>query len=222
MSKWLELARREFSTTPVRPTDNTDERRPNFLTSVTSVSHPGESEKSESSNVSKSSGEIREYYLPDELNPATLTRTMPDDPALRGKVHRLFDQADELDRAGDEAGALRILDDIRQTIQNATAATAPDKASRNGEAGKYGVAPVSTQPRASNAEFSRNPVAVQTSGNVPAMPPPGEREAVREVGPCGLCGGGRFWVSRWGVVNCMTCHPPADGKLIERNISIHV
>lgn len=153
---------------------------------------------------------------------ATMTRTMPDDPAFRGKVHRLLDQANELDRAGDEAGAIRILDDIRQTIQNATVAQPSEETPRNGGAGKYGVAAVSTQPRARNAESSRNPVAVQTSGNVPAMPPPGERETVREVGPCGLCGGGRFWVSRWGVVNCMTCHPPADGKLIERNISIHV
>jgi len=47
-------------------------------------------------------------------------------------------------------------------------------------------------------------------------------EAVQVIGPCFVCGGGRFWVSRWGVVNCMACHPPADTKLIERCISIHV
>lgn len=49
-----------------------------------------------------------------------------------------------------------------------------------------------------------------------------DREAVQEVRPCFVCGGGRFWVSRWGVIVCERCHPPADPKLIERNISIHV
>lgn len=177
---------------------------------------------------------------------ATMTRTMPDDPVLRGQVHRLLDRADELDRAGDEAGALRILDDIRQTIQNATAATVPDKASRNDGAGKDEVSAVSTQPRASNAESPRKPVPVPVLGAGPAITPPSDRAdvvsgraailehdagmnrveaeaaAMHEVGPCYLCGGGRFWVSRWGVVNCATCHPPANTKLIERSISIHV
>ncbi|HOY67099.1 MAG TPA: hypothetical protein PLP29_09430 [Candidatus Ozemobacteraceae bacterium] len=48
------------------------------------------------------------------------------------------------------------------------------------------------------------------------------REAVAEVGPCFVCGGGRFWVSRWGVIVCERCHPPADPKLIERNITANV
>lgn len=256
MSKWLELARREFSVTPVRPTDNTDERSPNLLTSVTSVSHLGKSENSESSNVSngsKSPGQnpIFQAAATQEVNlewknPAILTADLPDDRALRDQVHRLLNQADELDRAGDEAGALRILDDMRQTIQNATAATVPDKASRNGGAGKDEVSAVSTSPRASNAKIPRMPVPAPVRGAGPAITPPSdhagvvseraailetdagmnrvdaEAAAVRAVGPCHVCGGGRFWVSRWGVVNCMTCHPPADGKLIERIISIHV
>lgn len=49
-----------------------------------------------------------------------------------------------------------------------------------------------------------------------------ERAAVAEVGPCFLCGGGRFWVSRWGVIVCERCHPPADTKLIERSITANV
>ncbi|HOT29022.1 MAG TPA: hypothetical protein PLU72_12625 [Candidatus Ozemobacteraceae bacterium] len=177
---------------------------------------------------------------------ATMTRTMTDDSVLRGQVHRLLDRADELDRAGDEAGALRILDDIRRTIQNATAATVPDKASRNDGAGKDEVSAVSTSPRASNAESPRKPVPVPVLGAGPAITPPSdhadvvseraamvetdagtnrvdaEAAAVRAVGPCHVCGGGRLWVSRWGVIVCERCHPPANSKLIERNISIHV
>lgn len=248
MGKWLELARREFSETSGRLTDNTDDRTPTALTSVTSVGLTGKTEKSESSNVSnvsKSSGEIRENHLPDELNPATMTRTMPDDPALRGKVHRLLDQADELDRAGDEAGALRILDDIRRTIQNASTATVPVKALQNSTARVDEVTAATTSPRPSNEEcgdIHEKPDPVLFPGSVPTITPPSdhadvvseraaileydagmnrataEREAVREVGPCYLCGGGRFWVSRWGVIVCERCHPAADTRLIERTI----
>ena len=154
------------------------------------------------------------------LSIATLTANLPDDPTLRSEVHRLLDRADELDRAGDEAGALRILDDIRQTIQNAMAATVPDKASRNDGAGKDEVSTVSTSPRASNAESPRKPVPAPVRGAGPAITPPSdhadvvseraailehdagmnrvdaEAAGVRAVGPCNVCGGGRFWVSR--------------------------
>ncbi|HEY9070539.1 MAG TPA: hypothetical protein VIV61_09775 [Candidatus Ozemobacteraceae bacterium] len=256
MSKWLERARREFSTTPVRPTDNTDERTPELLTSVTSVSHLGKSENSEPSNVSNGSNPSGQNPIFQATNtaagnlewknPAILMADLPDDRVLRDRVHRLLDRADELDRAGDEAGALHILDDIRRTIQNATAATVPDKASRNDGAGKDEVSAVSTSPRASNAESPRKPVPVPVLEAGPAITPPSdhadvvsERAAMVEtdagmnrvdaeaaaagaVGPCHVCGGGRFWVSRWGVIVCERCHPPADTKLIERNISIHV
>ena len=30
-------------------------------------------------------------------------------------------------------------------------------------------------------------------------------------GSCDLCGGEDFWTSRWGVVICRACHPPAPG-----------
>ena len=30
-------------------------------------------------------------------------------------------------------------------------------------------------------------------------------------GRCSMCRGEDFWTSRWGVVNCRTCHPPAPG-----------
>lgn len=45
-----------------------------------------------------------------------------------------------------------------------------------------------------------------------------EERAIRERGGCYLCGCLRFWVSRWGVINCMVCHPAPDAKLIERTI----
>lgn len=154
MSKWLELARRELSETPGRLTDNTDDRTPTLLTSVTSVGHTGETGKTESSivsNVSRSYGEIPENFFPDGLNPATLTAPLPDDPTLRAEVHRLLNAADELDRAGDEAGMVRILDDIRRTIQNATAAREAKEAPRTDRVGKDEVTAGTTSPRASNA-----------------------------------------------------------------------
>jgi len=252
MSKWLELARREFSETPGRLTDNTDDRTPTLLTSVTSVGHTGETGKSESSNVSnvsRSSGEIPENNFPDGLNPATLTADLPDDPTLRAEVHHLLDRADELDRAGDEAGMVRILDDIRRTIQNTTPAQEAVEASRNDRVGKDEVTAATTPYNAPNAKAgdnAGNAVPVRTCAADPTVSAPSdhselvteraaileydagmarataEREAVAEIGPCYLCGGGRFWVSRWGVIVCERCHPPADTKLIERNISIHV
>lgn len=47
-----------------------------------------------------------------------------------------------------------------------------------------------------------------------------ERDAAVEVGPCYACGGEQFWVSRWGVITCSRCHPPADHRLIERTITL--
>ncbi|HOY65491.1 MAG TPA: hypothetical protein PLP29_01305, partial [Candidatus Ozemobacteraceae bacterium] len=164
--------------------------------------------------------------FPDGLNPATLTADLPDDPTLRSEVHRLLDRADELDRAGDEVGMVRILDDIRRTIQNATPAQEAEEAPRTDRVGKDEVTAATTPYNAPNAKAGDNagnadPVPVRGAG--PAITPPSdhadvvseraailegdagmtrptaEREAVAAVGPCFVCGGGRFWVSRWGV-----------------------
>lgn len=86
------------------------------------------------------------------LSIATLTANLPDDPTLRAEVHRLLDAADELDRAGDEAGMVRILDDIRRTIQNPTPAREAVEAPQNGRVKIDEVAAATTSPRASNAK----------------------------------------------------------------------
>lgn len=49
-----------------------------------------------------------------------------------------------------------------------------------------------------------------------------EQGASEEIGPCYSCGGGRFWVSRWGVIVCERCHPPATPKMIERTITLSI
>ena len=49
---------------------------------------------------------------------------------------------------------------------------------------------------------------------------PAERAAAEEIGPCFQCGGGRFWVSKYGVIVCERCHPPATAKLVERTITL--
>lgn len=49
-----------------------------------------------------------------------------------------------------------------------------------------------------------------------------EQEAAEEIGPCYVCGSGRFWVSTYGVIVCERCHPPATPKLIERTITIDI
>lgn len=167
------------------------------------------------------------------------------DAALRNELHRLFDRADELDRAGDTRGMVSTLDDIRRLLQNTSTATTPDKAPRSGKAGIDEVAAATTSPRPSNEECAGipgKPDPVLFPGRVPAITPPSDHsddvseraavleydagmnrataewEAAREVGPCYACGGGRLWVSRWGVIVCERCHPPADTKLIERTI----
>lgn len=45
-----------------------------------------------------------------------------------------------------------------------------------------------------------------------------EAESLREVGPCFVCGGGRFWISRYGVIVCERCHPAADPRIVERTV----
>lgn len=47
-----------------------------------------------------------------------------------------------------------------------------------------------------------------------------EQSAAREIGPCFMCGGGRFWVGKWGVIVCERCHPAPFPKMIERTICI--
>ncbi len=185
----------------------------------------------------------------DTPNAADLTRDVPDNPELRAEIHRLLNQADELDRAGDTSGMVRILDDIERLIQKQTPSQAVVKAVRDGGVGKDEVTAATTPYNAPNAKAgdnAGNAVPVRTCAADPTVSAPSdhselvteraaileydagmarataEREAVAEIGPCYLCGGGRFWVSRWGVIVCERCHPPADTKLIERNISIHV
>jgi len=46
------------------------------------------------------------------------------------------------------------------------------------------------------------------------------QDAAQEVGPCFLCGGGRFWVSTFGVIVCERCHPPATPKIVARLIAL--
>ncbi len=167
------------------------------------------------------------------------------DAALRKELYRLFDRADELDQAGDTPGMLRILNDIRRVIQNASTATTAAKTPRNSTARVDEVAAATASPRPSNEEHGDipgKPDPVLFPGSVPAITPPfdhadvvservailehdagmnratAEQEAARAVGPCYSCGGGRFWVSRWGVIVCERCHPPADTRLIERTI----
>ncbi|HOY67098.1 MAG TPA: hypothetical protein PLP29_09425 [Candidatus Ozemobacteraceae bacterium] len=83
---------------------------------------------------------------------ATLTANLPEDPALRSEVHRLLDTADELDRAGDEPGMVRILDDIARLVRNSTAAREAGEAPRTGRVGKDEATAGTTSPRASNAK----------------------------------------------------------------------
>lgn len=45
-----------------------------------------------------------------------------------------------------------------------------------------------------------------------------ECDAAHEIGPCYLCGGGRFWVSTFGVIVCERCHPPVTPKIVARVI----
>ena len=140
---------------------------------------------------------------------------------------------------------LRILNDIRRVIQNASTATTAAKTPRNSTARVDEVAAATASPRPSNEErgdIPGKPDPVLFPGSVPAITPPSdhadvvseraailehdagmnrataEQEAARAVGPCYSCGGGRFWVSRWGVIVCERCHPPADTRLIERTI----
>ena len=47
---------------------------------------------------------------------ASMTAELPNDPALHAEVHRLLDQADVLDLAGDVQGMQRILADIKEMI----------------------------------------------------------------------------------------------------------
>lgn len=72
-------------------------------------------------------------------------------------MQRLVDVADELSRAGDEAGMIRILDDIRRMIQNATAAREAVEVPRADRMTVDEVAAATVQPGASNAESSRMP-----------------------------------------------------------------
>ncbi len=89
------------------------------------------------------------------LSIATLTADLPHEPTLWAKLHRLLDQADELDRAGDRDGMVRILDDIGRLISNSTPAQKAMEAPRTGKASYYGAAAATAQPRTSNAESSR-------------------------------------------------------------------
>jgi len=98
------------------------------------------------------------------LSIATLTANLPDDPTLRAEVHRLLNAADELDRAGDEAGMVRILDDIARLVRNSTAAREAGEAPRTGRVGKDEATAATTPPRASNAKSSGMPDSVLVRG----------------------------------------------------------
>lgn len=98
------------------------------------------------------------------LSIATLTANLPDDPTLRSEVHRLLDRADELDRAGDEVGMVRILDDIRRTIQNATPAQEAEEAPRTDRVGKDEVTAATAPYNAPNAKAGSN------AGNADPVP----------------------------------------------------
>lgn len=146
------------------------------------------------------------------------------DPNLRRKLHALFDRADELDRNGDIEGVVRVLGDVERLIQN-------------GYKGKdEGMAAV-IEPQGCNAKVGENasskPVVGlgahselvteraairEYSGGQPRDQ--AEQDAAQEVGPCFLCGGGRFWVSTFGVIVCERCHPPATPKLVARFITL--
>lgn len=103
------------------------------------------------------------------------------DAALRKELHPLFDRADELDRAGDTLGMIRILDDIRRTIQNASTAMAPNKVPQNNTARVDEVAAATTSPRPSNEEGGDIPGKshpVPFPGSVPTNTPPSDRADV--------------------------------------------
>ncbi len=182
--------------------------------------------------------------FPDGLNPAILAMDLPDDSILKSEVHRLLDFADELYRAGDRDGMVRKLDDIRRLIQKQPSSQTAQKAPRNGGVAIGEVTAATTQSLASNAKTRQNggnPVSVRAEQSVSAPSDhaellteraaireydggqprdQAERDAVQEVGPCFVCGGGRFWVSTFGVIVCERCHPPATPKLVERHLSI--
>ncbi len=77
-------------------------------------------------------------------------------------------------------------------------------------------APGMTPPDDLSELVTERAAIMEYSGGLDRMS--AEERAVRERGSCYLCGGGRFWVSRWGVIICERCHPPADHRIVERTI----
>lgn len=117
----------------------------------------------------------------------------------------------------------------------------PPRETRKDQEGETSNPAPIVQPCPPNAKISENPVNLEPAdGKTPSSDqeeyrteraaireysggqPRGQAEqsAVDEIGPCYMCGGGRWWISTHGVFNCERCHPAPTPKLVARTVTI--